>query len=95
MKAYGGMDVQIHIVFISALVGGEWSASRHDRYIPGETAPNTHWIRGWVDTRAGLDMCLRWTKNILGNSEDFAGAWGGKFCKQKPREPFKKSKKVK
>jgi hypothetical protein len=26
IKAYGGMDVQIHIFLISALVGGEWSA---------------------------------------------------------------------
>jgi hypothetical protein len=34
----------------SALVGGEWSASR-----PGERASGTHWVGGWVDPRAGLD----------------------------------------
>jgi hypothetical protein len=28
MKAYGGVDVYIHIFLNSALVGGEWSASR-------------------------------------------------------------------
>jgi hypothetical protein len=27
MKAYGGVDVYIHIIFASALVGGEWLAS--------------------------------------------------------------------
>jgi hypothetical protein len=49
MKAYGGMDVYIHIFLTSALVGGEWSASRPGRFNPGGTAPGTHWIRGWVD----------------------------------------------
>jgi hypothetical protein len=28
MKAYGGVDVYIHILLTSALVRGEWSASR-------------------------------------------------------------------
>jgi hypothetical protein len=51
MKTYGGVDVQIHIFLISALVGGEWSAT-----CPGERAPHrTHSIGGWVDPRAGLD----------------------------------------
>jgi hypothetical protein len=27
MKAYGGMDLQIHIFLTSALAGGEWSVS--------------------------------------------------------------------
>jgi hypothetical protein len=44
-----GVDVQIHIL-TSALVGGEWSASR-----PGRFTPGTHWIGGWVDLRAGLN----------------------------------------
>jgi hypothetical protein len=39
----------------SALDGGERSASRSGRFIPGEIAPSTHWIGGWVDPRAGLD----------------------------------------
>jgi hypothetical protein len=50
MKAYGGVDVYIHICLTSALAGGEWSASR-----PGERAPDTHWIGVWVDPRADLD----------------------------------------
>jgi len=28
MKAYGGVEVQLHPSFASALDGGEWSASR-------------------------------------------------------------------
>jgi hypothetical protein len=55
MKAYGGVDVQIHIFFPSALAGGEWSASRPYRFTPGEKATGTHWIEGWVGPRAGLD----------------------------------------
>jgi hypothetical protein len=37
------------------LVGGEWSASRPGRYTPGERAPGSHWIGGWVGPRTGLD----------------------------------------
>jgi hypothetical protein len=39
----------------AAVVGGEWSASHPDSFTPGERAPGTHWIGGWVDPRAGLD----------------------------------------
>jgi hypothetical protein len=45
MKAYG-VDVQTHIFLPSALAGGEWSASRPDRFTPGERAPGTHCIGG-------------------------------------------------
>jgi hypothetical protein len=55
MKAYEGVDVKIHIFLISALAGGEWSASRPGRFTPGERALGTHWLGGWVDLRAGLD----------------------------------------
>jgi hypothetical protein len=40
---------------ISALDGGEWSASRPGRFIPRERAPGTHWIGGWVGPRAVPD----------------------------------------
>jgi hypothetical protein len=50
-----GVDVQIHIFLTSALVRGEWSTSRPGRFTPGEKAPGTHWIGGWVGLRAGLD----------------------------------------
>jgi hypothetical protein len=39
MKAYGGVDVSIHIFLTSALVGGELSASRPGRFTPGKRAP--------------------------------------------------------
>jgi hypothetical protein len=39
----------------SALDGAEWSASCPGRFTPGERAPGTHWIEGWVDPRGGLD----------------------------------------
>jgi hypothetical protein len=38
----------------SAQAGIEWSASRPGRFTPGERAPGTHWIGGWVDPRSGL-----------------------------------------
>jgi hypothetical protein len=55
MKAYGGVDAQIHVFLTSALVGGERSASRPGLFTLGEKAPGTHWIGGWVGFRAGLD----------------------------------------
>jgi hypothetical protein len=55
MKAYGRMDVQTHVFLISALVGGEWSASSPGPFTPGERAPGNHWIGGLVGLSAGLD----------------------------------------
>jgi hypothetical protein len=55
MKTYGGVDVQMHIFLTSALVGGEWSASRLGCFITGEKAPGNHRIGGWVCPRTGLD----------------------------------------
>jgi hypothetical protein len=39
------------------------SASRPDRFTPGERAPGTHWIGGWVGPRTGLDVVVK--RNIL------------------------------
>jgi hypothetical protein len=59
MKAYWGMEVQLHACFTSALDGGEWSASRPGRFTPRERASSTHWIGGWVGPRAGLDAVVK------------------------------------
>jgi hypothetical protein len=47
MKAYGGLEVHIHVFLTSAVVEGEWSASR-----PGRSTPSTRWIGGGVGSRA-------------------------------------------
>jgi hypothetical protein len=39
--------------------GGDWSASRPDRFTPRERAPGTHWIGGWVGPRAVLDAVMK------------------------------------
>jgi hypothetical protein len=39
MKAYGGLNVQIHIFLTLELAGGEWSASLPGRFTPGEKTP--------------------------------------------------------
>jgi hypothetical protein len=39
------------------------SVSRPDRLTPGERAPGTHWIGGWVGPRTGLDIVEK--RNIL------------------------------
>jgi hypothetical protein len=45
MKALGGSGcIDTHFLDLGT-----------SRFIPGERAPGTHWIGGWVDSRAGLD----------------------------------------
>jgi hypothetical protein len=39
MKAYGGVDVYIYVFLTSALVGGEWSASRPGCFTPRRKSP--------------------------------------------------------
>jgi hypothetical protein len=55
MKEHGVVDVYIHIFLTSALGGGEWSSSLPGRFNPGERAPGTLWIGGWVGPIAGLE----------------------------------------
>jgi hypothetical protein len=43
----------------SALDGCEWSASRLGRFTPRERAPGTHWIGGWMGSRAILDAVMK------------------------------------
>jgi hypothetical protein len=53
MNTYGGVDIEIHVLLTSALVGG--GASCPGCFTPGERALGTHWIRGWVGPETGLD----------------------------------------
>jgi hypothetical protein len=58
MKAYGGVALYIHVFLTSALVEGDWSASRPGRFNSGERAPrapSTYRIGGLVEPRTGLD----------------------------------------
>jgi hypothetical protein len=57
---YVGVDVRTHVFLTSALLGGEWWASRPGRFTPGERGPSTHWIGGWVGPRVGLDNMEKW-----------------------------------
>jgi hypothetical protein len=54
MKAYLGVDAEYRIFLTAALVGDEYSASRPSHFTPGEGAPGTHSIGGWVDPRSAL-----------------------------------------
>jgi hypothetical protein len=56
----GGVNIQLHSFSALALDGGEWSVSRHGRFIPGERAPGTHWIGSYLGTRAGFDAVEKW-----------------------------------
>jgi hypothetical protein len=53
------VEVKLHEVLTSALDGGEWPASRPDRFATGEMFLGTHWIGGWVVPRAGLDAVAK------------------------------------
>jgi hypothetical protein len=64
MKTYWRSELQLHAFLTSALDGGEWSASRPGRFTPTERATVTHWIRGWVSTRACLDETKLKTSNM-------------------------------
>jgi hypothetical protein len=45
----------------TTLDGREWSASSPSRFASEERSPGTHWIGGWVGTRAGLDYIWKYS----------------------------------
>jgi hypothetical protein len=61
MKAYWGVDVQLHVFLTSALDGCEWSASRLGRFALRET----HWIGGWVGHRLVFKTRLNFIVTFL------------------------------
>jgi hypothetical protein len=60
MESYGGVGALVcfHSFLTSTLVRGEWSASDPGHFIPYEKAPVTHWIRGLVGPRNGMEKKL-------------------------------------
>jgi hypothetical protein len=56
---YEGVHVELHVFLITALDGGEQSASCARCFTPTENAPGTHWIGDWVGSRASLDMVAK------------------------------------
>jgi hypothetical protein len=62
IKFGGSGDIALPLL-ITVLGGGEWSASRPGIFTPGEKAPCTHWIGGWIDPRIGLNNVIK-RKNL-------------------------------
>jgi len=58
MKTYWGTRNKAPHIFNPALDGGEWLASLLGRFTP-ESTLDTHWIRGWMGSRADLDAVVR------------------------------------
>jgi hypothetical protein len=54
VKTYGEVDVQIHVFLTSALVRGEWSASRPGRFTPSKKPLSVHSLGDWLGPRIGL-----------------------------------------
>jgi hypothetical protein len=82
MKTYWGVRVYLHAFLTLALDGGEWSASRHGRFTPGERAHGTHWIGGWVGPTAGLDAVAK--RKILSLSPSLPARTQALYRKSKP-----------
>jgi hypothetical protein len=56
IKIYGGSGGIAPPFLTLELDGGEWSALRTGHFTFMERAPGSHWIGGWVDHRAGLNI---------------------------------------
>jgi hypothetical protein len=56
---WGERSYSSYSFLISALEGGEWSASHQRRCTPGDTSHGKHCTVAWVDPRAGLDAEVR------------------------------------
>jgi hypothetical protein len=54
----------LHAFLTSVLDGSEWSALRPSRFTPGEKAPGTQWIGGWVGPIASLEALAKRKKYL-------------------------------
>jgi hypothetical protein len=71
MKTWGSGGIAPPFL-TSTLDGGQWSASRPCRFIPGEIVPGTYWIGGWVGRGVGPDAVDK--RKILRYSESKPGS---------------------
>jgi hypothetical protein len=69
MKMYRGVEVQLHTFLTSALDGAEWSITCLGCFIPRKRAASTHWIGGWVGSRASLDAVAKKKNSCLLETE--------------------------
>jgi hypothetical protein len=56
LKAYGELEVQCQAFLLSAVEGGEGSASRTARFTTEEGGRFNHGSEGVVDTKCGLEV---------------------------------------
>jgi hypothetical protein len=66
MKAYMGVDVQLHSLLILDMGEDEWSALLPGCFNPGDSVLHTHRVGGWMFFKEGLD--------ILGRRKSLANA---------------------
>jgi hypothetical protein len=55
----GGAEVKPHLFQTLAIHRTNWSALTSRNFIPSERNSDTQWVRGWMDSRVGLDMVVR------------------------------------
>jgi hypothetical protein len=59
MKTYWDGGSKLHTFLTSALDRGEGSVSLPGSFTPGEVAPGTHCIRGWMGHKAGQNAVAK------------------------------------
>jgi hypothetical protein len=88
MKVYEGVEVQMHVLLTSALVGGEWLALRPCRFTPAEMAPmaEVHPIAGLNIMEKLKFLSLPWpelrpsmVQPVASHYTDYATATGRKL----------------
>jgi hypothetical protein len=74
MRAYWGVEVQLHAFLTSTLGGGEWSVSRPCYFTPGGRSPGTHWIGARLGSRADLDTVAKRKNPIITPGVNWSGS---------------------
>ena len=52
---FHALKLELQSFLTSVTGGGDWSASRCNRFTPGKAPPGSHWLEGCVETRTGLE----------------------------------------